>query len=72
MNEARLRIKTANAKQNVFSPQDIIECSEYSQGCDGGFPYLIGGKYAEDFGLTNENDNPYTGFYYFMFFVIWI
>lgn len=25
----------------------IKECSEYAQGCDGGFPYLIGGKYAE-------------------------
>jgi hypothetical protein len=21
-------------------------------GCEGGFPYLIGGKYAEDFGLV--------------------
>jgi cathepsin C len=41
MNEARLRIKTANKQQNIFSPQDIVECSEYSQGCEGGFPYLI-------------------------------
>ena len=32
LNEARLRIKTLNQKQNVFSTQDIVECSQYSQG----------------------------------------
>ena len=47
MNEARLRIKTLNANQTIFSTQDIVECAEYAQGCDGGFPYLISGKYAE-------------------------
>ncbi|KAK6174809.1 hypothetical protein SNE40_013386 [Patella caerulea] len=61
MNEARVRIMTNNSQQYVFSPQDIVECSEYSQGCEGGFPYLIGGKYAEDFGLVEESCNPYTG-----------
>jgi cathepsin C len=61
MNEARLRIATNNTVQTIFSTQDIVECSEYSQGCDGGFPYLIGGKYAEDFGLADEECNPYTG-----------
>lgn len=30
-------------------------------GCDGGFPYLIGGKYAEDYGLVLESENPYRG-----------
>ena len=30
-------------------------------GCEGGFPYLIGGKYAEDFGLVQEVCNPYKG-----------
>ena len=30
-------------------------------GCDGGFPYLIGGKYTEDFGAVLESCNPYTG-----------
>ncbi|ESO99545.1 hypothetical protein LOTGIDRAFT_203670 [Lottia gigantea] len=61
MNEARVRIMTNNTLQPVFSPQDIVECSEYSQGCAGGFPYLIGGKYAEDFGLVEEKCNPYKG-----------
>jgi len=47
MNEARLRVKTLNANQTIFSTQDIVECAQYAQGCDGGFPYLISGKYAE-------------------------
>jgi len=61
MNEARLRIKTLNQQQKVFSTQDIVECAQYSQGCEGGFPYLISGKYAEDFGLVEESCNPYKG-----------
>ncbi|WAR25374.1 CATC-like protein [Mya arenaria] len=61
MNEARWRIMTNNTVTPVFSPQDVVECSEYSQGCEGGFPYLIGGKYAEDFGLVLEECNPYKG-----------
>ena len=35
MNEARLRVKTMNRNQTVFSTQDIVECAEYAQGCDG-------------------------------------
>lgn len=57
--ESRIRIATNNSVQVVLSEQDVVECSPYSQGCDGGFPYLIGGKYAEDFGLALESCNPY-------------
>nr|DBA32443.1 TPA: hypothetical protein GDO54_000237 [Pyxicephalus adspersus] len=32
-----------------------------NQGCDGGFPYLIAGKYAQDFGIVEEADFPYLG-----------
>ena len=32
MHEARLRIKTFNQQTNVFSTQDIVSCSNYSQG----------------------------------------
>lgn len=28
-------------------------------GCEGGFPYLIAGKYAQDFGLVEESCYPY-------------
>lgn len=61
MHEARLRIKSNNTRKTIFSTQDIVECSDYSQGCNGGFPYLVAGKYAEDFGLVEEACNPYKG-----------
>lgn len=32
MNEARVRIMTNNTEQPVFSPQDVLDCSPYSQG----------------------------------------
>lgn len=60
MFEARQRIATKNQDQTIFSPQDIVSCSRYSQGCAGGFQYLLG-KYAEDFGLTPEKCDPYQG-----------
>lgn len=59
--EARVRILTNNTHTPVFSPQDIVECSDYSQGCDGGFPYLVAGKYGQDFGVVPEKCNPYKG-----------
>lgn len=61
MLESRIRIASNNTLQPILSPQDVVECSPYSQGCDGGFPYLIGGKYAEDFGFPEESCNPYKG-----------
>jgi cathepsin C len=60
MFEARVRIQSRNKNKPILSPQDIVSCSVYSQGCDGGFPYLIS-KYAEDFGLTLESCDPYVG-----------
>lgn len=27
--------------------------------CEGGFPYLIGGKFSEDYGMIEEECNPY-------------
>ena len=44
MMESRLRILTNNTLQVVLSPQDVVSCSEYAQGCEGGFPYLIAGS----------------------------
>lgn len=59
MLEARVRILTNNTDNPVFSPQQVVSCSEYSQGCDGGFPYLIG-KYVQDFGIVDESCFPYV------------
>ena len=61
MLEARIRIITNGSVQPVFSTQDVVGCSNYSQGCDGGFPYLIAGKYAEDYGVVEEECFPYLG-----------
>lgn len=44
--------------KDVLSPQRVVSCSYYSQGCDGGFPYLIS-KYGKDFGLMNDTSFPY-------------
>lgn len=61
MLEARMRILTNNTQTPVFSTQDVVACSRYSQGCDGGFAYLIAGKYAQDFGVVEEECYPYIG-----------
>jgi len=61
MLEARLRILTNNTHTPILSPQEVVSCSQYAQGCEGGFPYLIAGKYAQDFGLVEEACFPYTG-----------
>ena len=61
MLETRLRVLSNNRLRLSLSPQDVVECSKYSQGCDGGFPYLIAGKYTEDFGAVPESCNPYKG-----------
>lgn len=60
MLEARIRVLTNNSDAPTLSPQQVVSCSEYSQGCDGGFPYLIG-KYTQDFGIVDESCFPYVG-----------
>lgn len=60
MLEARIRILTNNSQAPILSPQQIVSCSSYSQGCDGGFPYLIG-KFVQDFGIVEESCFAYVG-----------
>ncbi|XP_061575219.1 dipeptidyl peptidase 1 [Cololabis saira] len=60
MLEARIRILTNGSDAPILSPQQVVSCSEYAQGCDGGFPYLIG-KYVQDFGIVDESCFPYIG-----------
>ena len=33
---SRVRVMTNGTQQPLYSPQDIVDCSAYSQGCDGG------------------------------------
>ena len=56
--ESQARIGNAGAPHFV-SPQEVVSCSPYSQGCNGGFAYLVA-KYAQDFGLAGEAQFPYT------------
>jgi len=60
MLEARTLIMSNKTNQMIFSPQRVVSCSEYSQACEGGFPYLIG-KFGEDFYMVDEACFPYTG-----------
>jgi len=59
--EARIRIASNNTAQPVLSTQQVVDCSPYSQGCDGGFPYLIAGKWGQDYGFVDEICYPYEG-----------
>lgn len=60
MNEARLAIFTNNTARVIFSTQDVVDCTFYSLGCDGGSSYAIS-KYSEDYGMVVESCNPYKG-----------
>lgn len=59
MVESRVRIKTKNKHQDKLSSMDVIACNMYTQGCEGGFPYLVG-KYGEDFGFVTDECMPYN------------
>ena len=53
MVEARTRIASGGKQSEILSPLDVVGCSPYSQGCNGGFPYLVG-KYGIDFGYVSQ------------------
>ena len=61
MIESRLKIASNNKNNITLSTQDIVSCPKYSQRCEGGFPYLIAGKYGQDYGFVAEQCNPYQG-----------
>jgi cathepsin C len=60
MIHSRVRVKTMNRVKPKLSVQSTLSCSEYGQGCKGGFPFLVG-KYSQDFGLAKESTQPYVG-----------
>ena len=45
---------TKNQLSPKFSPQQIIDCNFYTEGCDGGYEILVA-KFAWEFGLEEEN-----------------
>jgi len=60
MIQSRIRIKTKNRSTPALSTQRVLSCSQYSQGCKGGFPFLVG-KYAQDYGMVPQSEAPYSG-----------
>ncbi|KAF2362011.1 Peptidase C1A papain C-terminal [Trinorchestia longiramus] len=57
--ESQLLLHSDGTESLDLSAEDIVGCSLLSQGCDGGFPYLIAGRYAQDVGLVSEKCIPY-------------
>jgi cathepsin C len=46
---SRVRIQTKNKVKPQYSVENVLQCSEYSQGCAGGYGYLVG-KFVQDYG----------------------
>jgi len=61
MMSARTRIikKEEPTAANQISPDRVLKCNLYSQGCEGGFPFLAS-KFLQDYGAVTEETQPYT------------
>jgi len=55
---ARHRIKTNNSAAEPWSISFPLHCSEYNQGCKGGYGFLAS-KWSEDIGLLPASCAPY-------------
>jgi hypothetical protein len=58
MLSARNKIRLNNPSASSFSISFPLYCSEYNQGCDGGYGFLQS-KWSEDVGLVPESCAPY-------------
>merc|ERR1719198_2496360 len=56
---ARNRIRAGSASEPSFSVSFPLYCSEYNQGCDGGYGFLQS-KWNEDIGLVPESCLPFS------------
>jgi len=59
MISARMRIATNKPDMTRTSPDRVLKCAQYAQGCQGGFPYLAA-KFLQDYGSVSETTQPYT------------
>jgi len=59
MLSARNRVRAGNPKLEPFSITFPLYCSEYNQGCGGGYGFLES-KWSEDVGLVPESCAPYN------------
>merc|ERR1719424_5847 len=60
MLSARHRIRQQQATHEPFSISFPLMCSEYSQGCGGGYAFLAS-KWSHDVGLVPESCSGYSG-----------
>eukprot|EP00747_Dinoflagellata_sp_TGD_P122480 gnl/TRDRNA2_/TRDRNA2_173638_c0_seq1.p1 gnl/TRDRNA2_/TRDRNA2_173638_c0~~gnl/TRDRNA2_/TRDRNA2_173638_c0_seq1.p1 ORF type:complete len:496 (-),score=30.75 gnl/TRDRNA2_/TRDRNA2_173638_c0_seq1:500-1987(-) len=58
MMSARHRIAKGDLEAEGFSSTFPVLCSEYTEGCSGGYPYLIA-KWSEDVGLLPKSCGPH-------------
>ena len=57
--ESRLRIKTLNKDKTKFSVQFPLSCNFYAEGCEGGYPIMVG-KFFHEFEIVPEECFEYT------------
>jgi len=57
--ESRLRILTNMADKTEFSRQFPVSCNFYTEGCRGGYPYLVA-KFFNEFEIVPNDCFPYT------------
>lgn len=57
--ESRFRVKSRLSYRPLLSTQNMVSCSFYNQGCQGGFPFLVA-KHGAEFGLVDAECQPYT------------
>ena len=56
---AESRFKILTGKDVEFSQQHMLSCNFYTEGCDGGYPMLVG-KFAQEFYLAPSSCAPYV------------
>ena len=60
MLSSRIRVKTLNQHKEDLSVQYIVSCGLYTEGCDGGFPTLVG-KFITEFDIVPKTCFPESG-----------
>merc|ERR1719316_1831251 len=60
MLSARHRIRQQQPNLEAFSISFPLMCSEYTQGCNGGYAFLAS-KWSHDVGLVPESCSGYSG-----------
>ena len=60
--QSRLMIKTNNQDKTEFSVQYVISCNFYTEGCEGGYPILVG-KFLNEFEILPESCFPYQAWH---------